>query len=166
MHFKRLLEKEPKPGPLSREDGPTPGTSLVPLRRPYLSVARHPEPTRPRGHRARPIPVLPHLTASGSALLGLGALQTLPQTRVAGPLPHPPGDHPHTQTPAAYPTRHPFQTYSQTRQNSNLAPPPRLTPDARRLRAALIGYVSFLGDDYLAEMVKSPSCIERSDWLT
>lgn len=89
MHFKRLLEKEPKPGPLSREDGPTPGTSLVPLRRPYLSVARHPEPTRPRGHRARPIPVLPHLTASGSALLGLGALQTLPQTRVAGPLPHP-----------------------------------------------------------------------------
>lgn len=47
-----------------------------------------------------------------------------------GPPVSPSEGHPLTQTPAAYPTPLSSRSYSQTRQNSNLAPPP--ASDARR----------------------------------
>lgn len=48
--------------------------------------------------------------------------------------------------PASYPALLPFTFYSKTRQHSNWTPPPPLTSDARRLGAALIGYVRALAE--------------------
>lgn len=85
-HFKSLLQEKTKSGPLSRDDGPTPGIPGASERGPYLSVAPQPAPTRPLGHRARPIwsrpPDLPGLRAARPR-----SSSTFPQTRVAAALP-------------------------------------------------------------------------------
>lgn len=78
--------------------------------------------------------------------LSLSELSNLSRRRARQPLSPAAQGSPTRPGLASYPAPFPFTFYSQTRQNSNWTPPPPLTSDARRLGAALIGYVSALAE--------------------
>lgn len=123
-HFKSLLQEKNKSGPLSIDDGPTPGTSPGLLR--GAPTFRSLLSRRPPGRsdtalaqfQSRP-PDLPGLRAARPR-----SSSNLPSDPRGGPSPQLPEGHPHTQTPTSpHPISNRFASYSQTRQNSNLAPP-------------------------------------------